>query len=239
MLSILFSIVFSVSSAQAFIPNAKMPVCLDGRNEMQIDNQRVIEMKHNTPNQYLDRGFIDGVVIRPPSIENGHQHFSLALSNNKKDTIEIVYNNDFGTMPQRPVLVGDHVVVCGDYITSFARGGGYDASPDGALIHWVHYNPATRSGSMKHEHGFMMFGSDLVGFDSAPAGAWDGTIIPGAQNQGDNRAKNNNRGNQNNRNQNDNRRAYNNRGNQRQPARNSNRSAVCRSLAECSSRNGR
>lgn len=230
MLAIFLSIIFSVSGAQAVLNNAKTPVCLDGRNEMKIDNQRVIDMKHNTPNQYLDRGFIDGVVVRPPSTQNGHQHFSLILSNNNKDTIEIVYNNDFGTMPQRPVRVGDHVVICGDYITSFARGGGYDASPDGALIHWVHYNPATRPGSMKHEHGFMMFGTDLVGFDSAPEAAWDGTIVPGAKNKGDKVGNSGNR-----RNSNDQYYRSLRRGGS---PRSSNRPGVCRTLSECSARNG-
>ncbi|MBC7387027.1 MAG: hypothetical protein H7301_12810 [Cryobacterium sp.] len=183
MLSILISIVFSSflfdsSSSYAFTTNAKMPVCMRGTQEIQIDNARVIDMKQKTANQYHDRGFVEGRVAIPPTVQGDHVHFSLAIGPAKKDTVEIIYNfdTDFGELAQG-IRMGDTVVVCGDYITSNAPAGGYRASPDGALIHWTHWNPATRAGSMNHEHGFIMTGSTLSGFDRAPEGSWDGTVL--------------------------------------------------------------
>lgn len=184
MQSILLSIVFSsvgflVPSAHAYLPNAKMPVCLDGPNEMRIDNARVLKFKATTKNQYLDRGFVEGRVLETPDVQNDHDHFVISIGPGKRDTLEIVYNTEFGAMP--PMKIGDPIVVCGDYITSIAKAGGYDASSEGAIMHWIHFNPGTRSSSSRHEHGFVMLGSNLVGFDEAPLGDWDGRIIPAPQ----------------------------------------------------------
>lgn len=190
MQSILRSIVFAsvsfliTSSANAYLSNSKMPACLDGPDEMRIDNARVLKMKTTTKNAYLDRGFVEGTVVEAPTVKNGHDHFVISIGPGPRDTLEIVYNKEFGSMPT--MNVGDNITVCGDYITSTARTGQYDPSPEGALIHWIHFNPATRAGSMNHEHGFVMVGNNLVGFDDAPAGAWDGRIIRTSQPNGGN-----------------------------------------------------
>ncbi|MBS1960883.1 MAG: hypothetical protein JST04_01615 [Bdellovibrionales bacterium] len=236
--TLLLSIALSVSvfapSAHAFLSNAKMPACLDGPDEMRVDNQRVLDMKRTTKNQYLDRAFVEGRVSHLFNDKNGHDHFSIAIGPGPKDTIEIVYNQEFGDSPN--FKEGDPVVVCGDYITSNARAGGYDASPDGAIIHWVHFNPGTRANSERHAHGFIMFGADLVGFDEAPTGDWDGRIVKAPQPDGKNpnteypRAGSNVR------------RTY-----SRQPTRpvyqnrrpsQSGRGGPCRNFQECRSRNG-
>jgi hypothetical protein len=62
----------------------------------------------------------------------------------------------FGATPT--VQVGDTVEACGDYITSYAQGGGYAASPSGALIHWIH-----RSDSANHPSGYLMVNGVLYG----------------------------------------------------------------------------
>jgi len=173
-LAILFSIVFASSSAQAFLSNAQTPVCLEGPQEISVDNARVLRFKVQEKNQFLARAYVEGKVISMPEQQGDHDHFSISIGNKATDTLEVIYNNEFGNMPN--VQLGDQVTVCGDFINSFARAGGYDASPDGAIIHWVHYNPGTRSSSRGHEHGFIQFGTDLVGFDAAPAKAWDGII---------------------------------------------------------------
>lgn len=180
MISILLSMVFSSSqlffpSAHAYLTNAQMPACLDGPDEMRIDNQRVLDMKHSTKNQYHDRGFVQGIVAVSPNQKNDHDHFVIKIGPNVSDTIEIVYNRVFGSMPN--MNEGDPIVVCGDYITSNAKAGGYDASPEGAIIHWVHFNPGSRQSSAHHEHGFIMVGTNLAGFDEAPEGDWSGRII--------------------------------------------------------------
>lgn len=180
MQSIFRSIVFasvgflSISTAHAYLTNAKMPACLDGPDEIQVDNARVLKLKQTTKNQYLARAFVEGTVVDTGDVKTGHDHFSIAIGPAKGDTLEIIYNREFGPMPD--FKNGDKVVVCGDYITSNKSAGGYQASPDGAIIHWIHFNPGNRPNSARHEHGFVMFGTNLVGFDDAPAEDWTGRI---------------------------------------------------------------
>jgi hypothetical protein len=179
--SILRSIVFAsvgflISfTAFAALPNAQMPACLDGPDEMKIDNARVLQFKHSTKNAYLDRAFVQGNVTEAPSVKNGHDHFVISIGPGQDDTLEIIYNKEFGAMS--PINVGDSVIVCGDYITSTSRTGSYDPSPEGAIIHWIHFNPGSRANSARHEHGFVMAGSNLIGFDAAPSGDWSGRIF--------------------------------------------------------------
>jgi hypothetical protein len=184
--SILRSIVFAAlgffivsTPARAYLTNAKMPACLDGPDEMRVDNARVLKFKTTTPNQYLDRAFVEGNVTEAPDVKNGHDHFIISIGPDRGDTLEIIYNKEFGAMPE--INVGDRVAVCGDYITSTQRAGRYDPSPAGAIMHWIHFNPGNRSGSARHEHGFVMIGSNLIGFDDAPSSDWSGRITRTAE----------------------------------------------------------
>ena len=56
----------------------------------------------------------------------GHHHFEISLGPDAQDTLEVVYNEGFGATPS--IQVGDQIEACGDYITSFAQGGGYSLS---------------------------------------------------------------------------------------------------------------
>lgn len=152
-----------------------MPVCLHGPDELVVDNEKVIAWKNGTENQFKSRGFVTGRLEGEIRSEGDHFKFIIRIGPRPKDTLEVVYNKDFGSLP--PITSETEITVCGDYITSFARGGGYDASPAGALIHWVHYNPGTRNSSRLHEHGFIMFDSNLAGFDDAPDVAWTGKVV--------------------------------------------------------------
>ena len=134
-----------------------MPVCMNGPDEMSIDNARILKFKSSTRNQYLDRGFVEGKVLKAPGIKNDHDHFVIAIGSGANDTLEIIYNRDFGDMPS--INVGDRVVVCGDYITANAKAGGYDPSPEGAIIHWVHES----NDPYRHESGFLIMDGELVG----------------------------------------------------------------------------
>lgn len=101
-----------------------------------IDNERVIQMKHNTSNGYLDRGHISGVVGEVYAGKPTHQKFQARISGRSfEDTIEIIYNISFGKIPS--VKTGMAVESCGDYITSNIDAK-YKASPDLAILHWVH-----------------------------------------------------------------------------------------------------
>lgn len=165
--------VFSFT-AHAYLENEKTPACMDGNQEVQIDNEQVLVWKKTTKNQYLDRGYVSGTVSKLPFMKNGHSHFFIKIGPGAKDNLEIIYNVEFGSMPK--VKMNETVIVCGDYITSTKPTGRYEASPAGAIIHWIHWNPANRASSKKHEHGFIQFGSNLVGFDDAPESAWSGRV---------------------------------------------------------------
>jgi hypothetical protein len=75
----------------------------------------------------------------------------------RNEHIEIVYNKSFGKVDD--VKTGSTVEACGDYITSNAKSGGYEASPMGAIIHWVHASNDTA----KHSDGFLMIDGHLYG----------------------------------------------------------------------------
>jgi hypothetical protein len=236
LLSLVFaSFGFWVASAHAFLPNAKMPACLDGPDELQIDNAKVLHYKISTPNTFLARGFVQGIVKDVPDVIHGHDHFSISIGPNPTDTLEIIYNIEFGAMP--PFKSGDPIVVCGDYITSTAQTGAYPASPDGAIMHWIHFNPGSRANSATHAHGFVMIGADLIGFDLAPAGDWTGRIFKTAEPPGGNGGIQNsgNGGNQNRGNGGNQNRGGNN--GQRRGNGQSHAWQPCQSLAECNARN--
>lgn len=139
-----------------------------------VNNDQVLRWKRageqdSSNNNYHDRGHVQGTVVQVYPDRNGHNHFSVKVGPDANDTVEVVYNQDFGSVPDPQV--GMPVEACGDYITSVAptpgpSGQTYPASPDHALIHWVHMAPA-RSG---HNSGFLVVNGVLTGQDAGNAG---------------------------------------------------------------------
>ena len=130
---------------------------------LQINNDEVLNWKSRTQNQFHARGHVRGELVKIYPDRNGHEHFSIRIGVTEAETIEVVYNQAFGAMPE-PEL-GMSVEVCGDYITSTAPSPGpngqtYPASPDGAIIHWIHGAPQ-RSG---HHSGWLYMNGVLVGY---------------------------------------------------------------------------
>ena len=157
----------------AFLSNAVVPDCMDGNQEIYINNDHTLDLKRTTKNGAERRAYVSGRIEKMPWVRGSHTRFIIRIGNGQKDIIEVVYNNKFGPMPQiNPTSV---IKVCGDFINAYAKHNGYDASPAGAIIHWVHFNPGTRE--MKHEHGFVMIDDKLVGFDEASEEAWQGQIV--------------------------------------------------------------
>lgn len=140
--------------------NSYAITCYSKNHELSTNNQKVLEWKSQTANQYLNRGHIDGILIYNYSDNNGHHHYQVQIGNDHKDTIEVIYNISFGDIPQIPL--GSHFEACGDYITSNAPSGGYPASPDGAIIHWVHKSKSPK----KHDSGFVVVNGVLYGTKS-------------------------------------------------------------------------
>jgi len=163
---------FSISlSVEAKL--AELPKC-EGKNgqALPIDNNRVLTLKSSTPNQFLERARVEGRVVRILGSRPSHAHFEIQIGPNAKDTLEVVFNTDFGR-PQPKV--GDDVEACGDYITSNAPTPRYQPSPSGAIIHWVHEN--SRGGA--HPDGYIVMNDRFMyGFGRQPVEV-DGSDEPG------------------------------------------------------------
>lgn len=162
-------------SAQAKL--AEVPACEGkGGQELSVDNNRVLNFKATTPNQYLERARVEGKVVRILESRPEHAHFEIQIGPGPKDTLEVVFNLDFGR-PQPKV--GDIVEACGDYITSNAPTPKYQPSPSGAIIHWVHEN--SRGG--EHPDGYIILNDRFMhGFGRQPievaADDQSGTVQP-------------------------------------------------------------
>lgn len=149
----------ALSASAAFAGAA--PVCYDDQGNAIPDNNnaQVLQWKQTEPNNWQGRGNIEGTVIDVEPDASGHNHFIIQIGPDAQtDIVEVIYNYDFGDLPQ--ITVGMDIEACGDFIQAFAQSGPYAASPAGAIIHWVHGDPAQR-----HPDGFVMVNGTVYGFD--------------------------------------------------------------------------
>jgi hypothetical protein len=140
-------------------PSPAAPECVAYGKAIAANNEQVIRWKKSTANQFKERGHVLGIVTKIYDDRPSHDHFQIQLAQEPGATLEVIYNSAFGALPE--LQVGDKVQACGDYITSTAQSGPYPASPDGAIIHWVHRNPRPSG----HDHGFVIVNDRLYGFD--------------------------------------------------------------------------
>jgi hypothetical protein len=134
------------------------PRCLDiSGNEIPNSNQRVLDWKESTANQFLSRAKVEGVIQDLYPIRNGHYHFQIKIGPKKQDTLELVYNIHFGEIDR--IVPGMTVVACGDYITSNAPTQVYEPSPDGAILHWIHRSP----NPARHPSGYVELNGIVYG----------------------------------------------------------------------------
>jgi hypothetical protein len=150
------SLSFLLGSSLA-LAGGPVPVCLDGKKAVPVDNAQVIQWKTSTANQFLSRGHVQGRVTRVYKNKSGHNHFEIDLGPGADDTLEIVYNISFGKLPD--LKLGMEIEACGDYITSNAQTSQYPASPDGAILHWVHRNPKGKG----HDSGYVVVDGVVFG----------------------------------------------------------------------------
>ena len=157
-LRLFFVLFFPILSwANSFTNNA--PDCYSRNQIIPIDNEQVLDWKYHSKDQYKNRGNVLGVLTLMYRERSGHYHFQVTIGDNPQDTIEVIYNKNFGEIPREFFQLGALVQACGDYITSNKRTKRYQPSPDGALIHWVH-----RSNNDRHEHGFVVINDQLFGY---------------------------------------------------------------------------
>ena len=148
-----FAALFGLNANAFTVP----PTCLSNNGTViPVVNEQVLLWKKSTPNQTLQRAHVSGLITKIYPNQNGHTHFSIKLGTGPNDTLEVIYNTSFGRLAH--VAVGMQVEACGDFINSFAPGNGYPASPDGAIIHWIH-----RSNSGNHQSGYLDINGILYG----------------------------------------------------------------------------
>jgi len=155
------------------------PKCISNGQELVVNNSDVIHWKKSTANQFLARAHVQGVIGSIYPDKSGHKHFQILLDQGAGETLEIVYNLSFGALPN--LKAGMTVEACGDYITSNAATSAYPASPDGAILHWVHSggsvalpmdaaeneialeNDLMMSASTKHDSGYLEINDVVYG----------------------------------------------------------------------------
>ena len=143
------------STSNAWALATTLPPCLDHGQELSVNDAQVAQWKVSTANQFLARAHVKGTIHQLFPDHSGHNHFEIQMDTPTGDTLEVVYSQAFGALPTlHPGMI---VEACGDYITSKAATGRYPASPDGAIIHWIHNNQGGGSSSgflpMKHHRG--------------------------------------------------------------------------------------
>ena len=128
-------------------------------------NEEVIRWKRETQNQYQDRAFVQGRIVKLIKSRKTHDHLKIQIGRDgSKDTIEIVYNKAFGKLPK--IRSGMSIEACGDYITAREKAGNYPPSPEGAIIHWVHINTDGYGQLIereRHEDGFLRIDGVVYG----------------------------------------------------------------------------
>ena len=155
---VLHSALFLMLSLTTLTSTANAIDCLDTNGAvLPIDDGRAINWKLSTANQFTARGHVSGIIQALYPNINGHDHFELKIGPNAKDTIEVIYNKGFG--PLGNLQTGMTVEACGDYKTSNAPANGYEASPDGAIIHWVH----AANNPQNHPGGFLIINGVILG----------------------------------------------------------------------------
>ena len=147
MISKLVTVFLALFSVAALADSA--PDCIDRGTALQINNEQVIRWKSSTRNSFQARARVSGPVTQVYPDHSGHHHFQITLDNVGSNTLEVIFNEDFGTVPA--IHTGMQIEACGDYITSIAQSGPYPASPDGAIIHWVHISPRLN----RHQSGYI------------------------------------------------------------------------------------
>ena len=131
--------------------------CMNQGQVLPVMNEQALQWRETQASGFKTRALISGTVDEVFPDQTGHRHFSLKVGPNPGDHIEVIYNESFGAMPLPQT--GEEAQACGDYIVATQQNGGYAASPDGALVHWVHKNTDHSS----HDNGYVVLNGVVYG----------------------------------------------------------------------------
>ncbi|MBI3543471.1 MAG: hypothetical protein HY075_09390, partial [Deltaproteobacteria bacterium] len=110
---LVLSAIFAISTAA--LAEDAVPDCpdLDG-SALPVINDSVLRWKQTKPNQYRHRARVRGYVRHVYPDKNGHHHFAIQIGANDTDLLEVIYNEDFGPIPE--LRDDSRVEACGDFI---------------------------------------------------------------------------------------------------------------------------
>ena len=91
-------LVIGFFTATSFAQSA-VPSCLSGAQELLVNNAAVIQWKNNSKNQYRNRAHIQGTLVKVFPDHSGHHHYEIQIGGNQSDLIEVIYNEQFGPVP--------------------------------------------------------------------------------------------------------------------------------------------
>jgi hypothetical protein len=98
--------------AYGFVGEAQIPPCLDQEKRLEVENEKVLEWKEESPDQFLARARVRGEVLRVSLDRKSHIHFVIQIVAAEEHGLEVVFNKAFGPLPE--IRPGDDVEACGD-----------------------------------------------------------------------------------------------------------------------------
>ncbi len=152
-MKLISAFVFLVLFSSSVFAQTKAPACLDKKERMEFNDNRLLLYRDEMEMKFQARGFIKGTLIKVIEDRQNHVHFEVDLDEDLKtsdDRLEVIYNTKFGPLPE--YNSGDEIIACGDFIVD-------SYSPNGAVLHWLHSSPDLK----KHEHGYLMINGIIAG----------------------------------------------------------------------------
>ncbi len=156
--SFVFVTMVLVSADSAWSAQQLYPFCDASGQNLPVNNAMALKVKATAPNQFKTRAHVAGILSKVYADATGHGHFSIQIGQHADETVEIIYNEEFGALPDK-MFPGMKVEACGDLITASAQAGPYPPSPDGAILHWVHFNPSPQG----HPSGYLVVNGRVYG----------------------------------------------------------------------------
>lgn len=151
--------VFILSSLFSVAVFAKVPACMDKKERLEYNENRLLLYRDEMEAKFLARAFVKGIIVGIMEDRQKHVHFEVDLDEDlstQNDRIEVIYNTKFGELPDnRP---GDELIACGDFIVD-------PYSPFKAVIHWLHISPKKNN----HDHGFLAINGQVTGLVDSKA----------------------------------------------------------------------
>ena len=97
MIRVVLLALFFVAASSAYAD--QIPNCLSYGRPLPVNNDQVLHWMRTTANQFRERGHIQGTVTQVFADKTGHDHFEVQIGKNQGEAIEVIYNEDFGALP--------------------------------------------------------------------------------------------------------------------------------------------